>query len=59
MKIVFESENDGYDFVVEEHGTDTIVINGLEDADPFYMFSIVLNKDEAMLFVKRITELCK
>jgi hypothetical protein len=59
MKIVFETENDAYDFTVEEHGADTIVINSLEDADPFYMFSIVLNKDEAMLLVEHITKLCK
>lgn len=59
MKIVFESENESYDFTVEEHGVDTIAFHSIEDADPFYMFCIILKKEEAMLLVKHITELCK
>lgn len=59
MKIVFESENEGYDFAVEKYGNDAIVLNSMEDADPFYIFSIILKKEEAMNLVKHITELLK
>ena len=59
MKVIFESENDGYDFTLEEHGSDTIALHSVEDADLFYMFCIILKKEEAMNLVKHITELCK
>ena len=59
MKVVFESQDGNYDFTVEEHGSNTIVLNSIENTDPYYLFSIVLTKEEAMLLVKYITDICK
>lgn len=59
MKVVFESQDGNYGFTVEEHGSNTIVLNSIENTDPYYLFSIVLTKEEAMFLVKHITDICK